>query len=172
MQKTKQFALKGISIALVIIASVASCFAVSPPARKVIPISNAKNVLEVNSASVEIFPERRVSVVDSGDDEFFRESVRTSGSTSIKKTDGVLVFNHAYQAYGYASGEIVFKFKPGQAPLTPLPSSLYPQFRRVGNTEMYAVNAGDPLELMSLYRKLAERADVLWVRPTIRYGND
>ncbi|MBM4231200.1 MAG: hypothetical protein FJ184_10705 [Gammaproteobacteria bacterium] len=144
--------------------------AVSPPTRKVIQISNSQNVVRVKDASIEIFPERRVTVESSGEDSVIRETVLTSPTTSIKKTDGVLIFNYAYQAYGFATGEIVFKFKPSQAPSQPLASSLYPEFRRVGNTELYAVNARNPVELMSLYRKLAERSDGFWVQPTIRYA--
>lgn len=158
------------SIALVLFLSIPVLMAqVSFSVRAAAVIQNPQNVIEFQNARIEVFPQRLVSVqsLEVGQ-QVMRESA--SGATaSLTELDGVLVFNHAYQAYGYATGQLSFKFKTGRAPALPLPKAVFPGFRKLGNLAVYEVNARNPLEFLELYRSIQSRTDIEWVVPDIRY---
>lgn len=143
---------------------------ITPKPRTALEIKNPQRVVEVQGAAIEVFPERRVTVQSfaSGREEM-RETALTAETAPLDESDGVLVYNHAYQAYGYATGEISFKFKAGKTPASPLPAAQYPSFRRLGNLNAFVVNARNPVEFIELYRRLEERADIEWVVPYIEY---
>jgi len=133
-------------------------------------IKNPQQVVDVQGAAVEVFPERRVTVQSfASGREVMRETAQTASSAPLDESGGVLVYNHAYQAYGYATGEISFKFKADKTPASPLPASQYPGFRRLGNLNAYAVYARNPVEFIELYRRLEARSDIEWVVPFIEY---
>lgn len=138
--------------------------------RTPVEIKNPQQVVQVQGAAIEVFPERRVTVQSlASGREVMRETVQTAGSAPLDESDGVLIYNHAYQAYGYATGEISFKFKAGKTPASPLPAAQYPGFRRLGNLNAYVVYARNPVEFIELYRRLEERSDIEWVVPYIEY---
>ena len=143
---------------------------VSFPTRVAAIIQNPRNVIDFQNASIEVFPQRRVSVESAEvGKQVIRESV-SSATASLADLDGVLVFNYAYQAYGYATGQISFKFKTGRAPTMPLPEATFSGFRKLGNLDVYEVNAKNPAEFLDLYRLIQARTDVEWVVPDIRYA--
>jgi len=143
---------------------------VSFPKRAAVNVQNPHNVIEFQNASIEVFPQRSVSVEPA---EVGKQVIRESASSataSLADLDGVLVFNYAYQAYGYATGQISFKFKTGRTPTMPLPETTFPGFRKLGNLDVYEVNARNPTEFLALFRLLQARADIEWVVPDIRYS--
>lgn len=143
---------------------------ISPGVHTPVAIQNSQLVVDIQGAAVEVFPERRVTVQSfASGREVMREVTQKDSAAPLDEFDGVLVYNHAYQAYGYATGEISFKFKSGQRPSAPLPATLYPGFRRLGNLDAYAVYARNPVEFLELYRRLDQRADIEWVVPNIEY---
>jgi len=155
---------------LAISASPSAVSQITSTPRTPVQIKNPQQVVEVQGAAIEVFPERRVTVQSfASGREVMRETAQTEGSAPLDESDGVLVYNHAYQAYGYATGEISFKFKTGKTPASPLPAAQYPGFRRLGNLNAYVVYARTPVEFIELYRRLQERADVEWVVPHIEY---
>ena len=143
---------------------------IAPNPRTAVEIKNPQQVVDVQGAAIEVFPERRVTVQSfASGREVMRETAKTPGAAPLDDSDGVLVYNHAYQAYGYATGEISFKFKAGKTPSLPLPPAQYPGFRRLGNLNVYVVYARNPVEFIDLHRRLEERADVEWIVPFIEY---
>ena len=78
-----------------------------------------------------------------------------------------LVFNHAYQQYGYATGEVAFKFKA----VTPadVSAAVGSTARKVGTLDMCVVNTNTPAEPVSLAEKLQARTDIHWVVPAVTY---
>lgn len=143
---------------------------IAPAPLTTVEIKNPQQVVEVQGAAIEVFPERRVTVQSfASGREVMRETTKTSGSAPLDDANLVLVYNHAYQAYGYATGEISFKFKSGKTPALPLPAAQYPGFRRLGNLDAYVVYARNPVEFIDLYRRLGERTDTEWVVPYIEY---
>lgn len=142
----------------------------TPGARETPAIEDASRVIDIRGARVELFAERRVVLQESRSGaEVMRETAKALESAPLGQGVGMLVFNHAYQAYGYASGEIAFKFKAGRAPGTEFDPAQYPGFKRLGTLAVYAVYARDPLEFLSLVRRLEGRGDLEWLVPTILY---
>lgn len=156
--------------ALIVSASPWATSQITLTPRTPVEIKNPQQVLEVQGAAIEVFPERRVTVQSfTSGREVMRETAQTADSAPLDESDGVLVYNHAYQAYGYATGEISFKFKAGKSPASPLPAAQYPGFRRLGNLNAYVIYARNPVEFIELYRRLEERSDIEWVVPYIEY---
>jgi hypothetical protein len=157
-------------LALFISASPWAGSQITPAPRTSVEIKNPQQVVEVQGAAIEVFPERRVTVQSfASGREVMRETAQTAGSAPLVESDGVLIYNHAYHAYGYATGEISFKFKAGKTPVSPLPAVQFPGFRRLGNLNAYVVYARTPVEFIELYRRLQERSDIEWVVPNIEY---
>jgi hypothetical protein len=95
-----------------------------------------------------------------------RPAVASATSASLSSRPA-LVFNHAYRQYGYATGEITFKFKRGVA--RPSLSDISPGARKIGNLDMFVLTANNPTDLVALVERLRARPDLEWVEPTINY---
>ena len=140
-----------------------------PPQRDAVRILNPDMVIETRGARIEIYPERRVDLLSNAQGvTTMRERAATASATSAPLSSRpALVFNHAYRQYGYASGEITFKFKREVArpPLT----DISPEARKIGNLDMFVVTAKSPADFVALVERLRARPDLEWVEPTISY---
>lgn len=153
---------------LISLASVAAVAQLQAPKRIPMAVKNPDMVMETRGAKIEIYPERRVSIIKSTAGQTAMREVTDGGAAAtISARAPALVFNHAYQQYGYATGEIAFKFK-AFAP-TDVSAAVGSTARKVGTLDMYVVNAKTPAELVSLTEKLQTRADIQWVVPTVTY---
>ena len=154
--------------------SATSVFA-SPPgldgsrmSRVLQPITDDRSEdLSIKGSSVVLFKDRRVS---------YRESA--SGATAydvvartvekLSARDPLLVFNRGLGQYGLVTGEIVIKFRTRES-ASEFPVSEFYGFKKLGNLDMYIVQASSPDEFAIYFKKLSLRKDLLWVEPTIRY---
>jgi hypothetical protein len=141
---------------------------IRPPARQVVAVVNPDMVIEDRGAKLEIYPERRLDLLKSSEGMAVMQE-RSTRATSTTPFSGrpALAFNHAYQQYGYVTGEVTFKFKSGVS--RPSLSSVAPGARKVGNLDMFVVVATSPTELVALVERLKARTDLQWVEPTVKY---
>lgn len=150
------------------LASIATFAQIPLPNRVPMAIKNPEMVMETRGAKIEIYPERRVSITKSSAGQTSMREITDGGAAAqISARAPALVFNHAYQQYGYATGEIAFKFK-ATAP-TNVSAAVGVTARKVGTLDIYVVNAKTSTELVALTEKLQARSDIQWVVPTVRY---
>ena len=121
--------------------------------------------------SVEIFPSQRATVqLNSAGQIVSLQGTQIEPVPPLSATTPVRVFNHAYQQYGYATGEIVFKLR--NKDISTASFVTMPGFKKVGQLDLYVVTARTPTELFQLIQRLEENQDVQWVVPTINYVSD
>ena len=139
---------------------------ISPPKREVRPITDANMVIESGSTKMEVFPTQRVGIATNSSGIRVMIEKRTPSTSRVSVQEPVLVFNHAYQQFGYATGEIAFKFKSDKSLSTV--KSLVPGAEAVGN-QFYVVNVQTPEAILRVTNQLKARSDIDWVIPTVRY---
>jgi hypothetical protein len=140
------------------------------PARTVVPITDPAMVVDDRGSKLEVFPTKRAAV---GTDAAGRASVQrvdvSSATTPFSRLQPGLVFNHAYQQYGYITGEIAFRLKGGGVPGADFSAALYPNLKKVGTLDMYAVKVANPRMFLEVLKRLQARTDLDWVVPTVTY---
>jgi hypothetical protein len=138
--------------------------------RTVVPVTDPAMLVDDRGSKLEIFPTKRAAV---GTDSAGRASVQRvdveSATTPFSRLQPGLVFNHAYQQYGYITGEIAFRLKGGGVPGADFPSALYPNLKKVGTLDMYAVKVANPRMFLDVLKRLQARTDLDWVVPTVTY---
>jgi hypothetical protein len=156
-------------VLLAISVSVPAVAQLRPPQREAVRILNPDMVIENRGAKIEIYPERRVALSSNSQGvTTMRERAAAASATAAPLSSSpALVFNHAYRQYGYATGEITFKFKRDVA--RPSLSEVSPGARKIGNLDMFVVTAKSPSDLVALVERLRARSDLEWVEPTINY---
>ena len=123
-------------------------------------------VIQPGRARIEIFPTQRIEMMtDRAGTRVMAEKAAIAGAR-LTADQPVLVFNHAYQQFGYATGEIAFKFK-GDKSLSSV-KSFVPSAEAVGN-QFYVVNVQTPAAILSVTNQLKARSDIDWVIPTVKY---
>jgi hypothetical protein len=139
-----------------------------PPTQRteVRQVSDPAMVMQPGRTRIELFPSQTVVVARNRAGTMVMSQKASSASGRISPSEPVLVFNHAYQQYGYATGEIAFKFK-GRKSVESV-RSIVPGAKTVGN-QFYVVNVGTSAEILRVTQQLKSRADVDWVIPTVRY---
>ena len=159
--------MKNTVILLLIALASLECFAqISPPKREVRSITDINMVIETGWTKIEIFPTRRVGITTNSSGIRVMTETETSHAARISAREPVLIFNHVYQQFGYATGEIAFKFKRDK-PIS-MVKSIIPDARAVGN-KFFVVNVRTPAEILSVTEQLKARSDVDWVIPTVNY---
>ncbi len=155
---------------LVSLLSVSANAEMRPIARTVVPVTDATMVVDDRGVKLEVFPNKRAAV---GTNTVGRAAVQrvqvASAETPFSRLQPGLVFNHAYQQYGYITGEIAFRLKGGSAPGADFPPSLYPSLKKIGTLDMYAVTAPTPRVFLEVLKRLQARTDLDWVVPTVTY---
>jgi len=122
--------------------------------------------------TVEVIGEKSVNerVLASG--EVVHEVIaRSQEAPKLSIKNPVLIFNHGLGEYGYITGEIAIKFRRSQD-LASFPVSEFLEFSKVGNLDVYRVQASSPEQFARYMRDLLARNDLLWVEPTVRYVSD
>jgi hypothetical protein len=161
---------KSAGVLLVSLLAVSAHAEMRPIARAVVPVADPTMVVDDRGTKLEILPDKRAAV---GTDAVGRAAVQrvqvTSAETPFSRLHPGLVFNHAYQQYGYITGEIAFRLKGGGAPGADFPSSLYPSLKKIGTLDMYAVTAPNPRVFLEVLKRLQARTDLDWVVPTVTY---
>ena len=155
-----------IMLTLIAIFAMEGAAQISPPIREVRAITDAKMVIESGWTKIEVFPAQRVGLTTNSSGIRVMTEQRTASSSRVLAREPVLVFNHAYQQFGYATGEIAFKFK-GDKPLSTV-KSIVPGAEAVG-TQFYVVNVQTPAAILGVTNQLKARSDIDWVIPTVRY---
>lgn len=150
-------------ISLCVIEGVAQ---ISPPKRELRPITDANMVIESGWTKIEVFPTRRVDITTNSSGIRVMTGKSTSSTARVSIREPVLIFNHAYQQFGYATGEIAFKFKGDM--LVSTVNSIVPGAEAVGN-QFYVVNVQTPEAILRVTSQLKARSDIDWVIPTVRY---
>ena len=95
---------------------------------------------------------------------------RTSATSSMGPSDRGVVFNRDIQQYGYISGEISFALKSVVRAAPSWVQSFAPKIKRLGDLNLYVVNAGSVSEFVQTMSLLSANADVEWVEPIVIYG--
>ncbi len=132
-------------------------------------ISPDATIVQLRKTRVEIIKDRSVELsVTSSGATAYRVAPRSSATAILSETSPVLVFNHDYGSYGYITGEIVFKFKSRELALG-FPHTEFSKFRKLGNLDVYVIQASSPDEFVSFVEKLTSRRDIAWIEPTINY---
>lgn len=143
---------------------------IRPMAHTVVPITDPAMVLDDRGTKLEIFPSKRAAV---GTDAAGRAAVQRVDVAAVEmpfsRLQPGLVFNHAYQQYGYITGEIAFRLKRGRAPGAEFVPALYPKLKKIGTLDMYAVTAPNPRVFLEVLKRLQARTDLDWVVPTVTY---
>ncbi len=138
--------------------------------RTVVPVTDPAMLVDDRGSKLEIFPTKRAAV---GTDAAGRSSVQrvdvSSATTPFSRLQPGLVFNHAYQQYGYITGEIAFRLKGGGVPGAAFSSALYPNLKKIGTLDMYAVKVANPRMFIEVLKRLQARTDLDWVVPTVTY---
>ena len=148
------------------IASAQSFPPIQPYKREIRQVSNPAMVMQAGRARIEIFPSQRVEVARNSAGTLVMSEKSSNSAKRLSISEPVLVFNHAYQQFGYATGEIAFKFKDGKS--LAMVKSIVPGAEAVG-TQFYVVNVQTPADILSVTQRLKGRTDIDWVIPTIRY---
>lgn len=139
---------------------------ISPPKTTIRPVENPSMVFGTGWTKIEIFPTQRVSISTNSVGIKMMEGRKSSEASRLSPISPVLVFNHAYQQFGYATGEIAFKFKDGKS--LAMVKSIVPGAKAVG-TQFYVVNVQTPADILSMTERLKGRTDIDWVIPTVNY---
>ena len=130
--------------------------------------ADAKVVI-IKKTRVEIIKDKVVQTeVSASGDQTYEVISRAESGSSLSAKNPTLIFNHDYGSYGLVTGEIVFKFKDREA-VSKFPAQDFVGFRRLGNLDVYAIQASSPDEFILFISILGARDDVLWIEPTIRY---
>jgi len=129
-------------------------------------VKDSAMVIQPGRARIEIFPTQRVEMMtDRAGTRVMTEKAANAGAI-LTADQPVLIFNHAYQQFGYATGEIAFKFK-GIKTLDSVKASV-PGAEAVGN-QFYVVVVQTPEAILRVTNQLKARSDIDWVIPTVRY---
>jgi len=128
--------------------------------------------LVVKGFTIEVIKNKRVNerLLASGELSYEVISSATQAEELSEKSP-VLVFNHGLGEYGLMTGEITFKFRNPES-FASFPTSEFRGFTKVGNLDVYSVQAPSPDEFVLYVKKLALRKDLLWFEPTVRYVPD
>ena len=136
---------------------------VGPEVRRV---QDPSMLIDESRTKIEIFPSKRIEIArNSSGQEYMLGKSDVSPSARIGRQP-VLVFNYAHQHFGYATGEIAFKFKSNVS--VAVAKAIVPGAIAVGK-EFFVVNVDTPQDILDVSRKLSKRGDIAWVVPTIEY---
>ena len=136
---------------------------VGPEVRRV---QDPSMLIDESRTKIEIFPSKRVEIArNSSGQKYMSGKSDVSPSARIGRQP-VLVFNHAHQHCGYATGEIAFKFKSNVS--VAVAKAIVPGAIAVGK-DFFVVNVDTPQDILNVSRKLSKRGDIAWVVPTIEY---
>jgi hypothetical protein len=125
--------------------------------------------VEIRGLTIEVMRGKSVKkrVLASGEVKF--EIIAKPQSVAKLSADNpLLIFNHGLGEYGFITGEIAIKFKAPQNAAN-FPSSNFLEFARVGNLDVYRVQASSAEQFAVYIRDLSSREDLLWVEPVVRY---
>ena len=131
------------------------------------PIGEQSETVTVKGSAVEVLKLKRVDRISlpSGDVAY---KVESRDSEKLSARNPLLVFNHGLGQYGLVTGEFAIKFRNRQD-ASQFPASEYSNFLKVGNFDIYTIQASSPDEFVAYLKKLSLRKDLLWVEPTIEY---
>lgn len=140
------------------------------PARELKPIADPSMVVDDRGASLEVYPTKRAyPEADATGRASTHRVVTMEVGAPIGPAQLAVVFNHAMQQQGYASGEITFKIKAGHS-VSAVRAAGYPGMKRISKSGIYALYSRTPAEFVSLLKQLQKRPDLEWVEPTVVYG--
>lgn len=150
--------------------SVASEAQMVPRHREETAVKDPTMVVGPKHGQLEVFENKQVVVRELATGASVIASVTEASRTApLSGKNPALVFNHAMQMYGYATGEIAFRLKGG-APL----GSGFPQYelqgvKKFGKFDFYVYQATSEKDFVRVVSFLNDRFDVDWVNPTVRY---
>lgn len=123
----------------------------------------------IKGSTVEVIGGRSVNerTLASGDVQFEVVS-RSQNFSKLSATNPILVFNHGLGEYGFITGEIAIKFRQARD-IRSFPTSEFLGFSKVGNLDIYTVQASSAEQFAAYIKNLSARKDLLWVEPTIQY---
>ncbi len=122
--------------------------------------------------TVEVIAEKSVHERVLASEEVVHEVVaRSQEAAKLSVKNPVLIFNHGLGEYGFVTGEIAIKFRRSQD-VASFPVSEFLGFSKVGNLDVYKVQASSPEQFATYMSALLARKDLLWVEPAIQYVSD
>ena len=131
------------------------------------PVGEKSETVPIKGSTVEVLKMKRVGRIYLPSGEVaYKVDTRTSEKLSAREP--VLVFNHGLGQYGLVTGEIAIKFRSRQD-ASHFPATEYSGFSKVGNLDIYTIQASSPDDFVGFLKKLSLRKDLSWVEPTIEY---
>jgi hypothetical protein len=125
--------------------------------------------IDIKGAMVEVIRDKSVNerALASGDI-IFEVVTRSQDVAELSVTNPVLIFNHGLGEYGFVTGEIAIKFRRSED-IRSFPTSEFLKFSKVGNLDVYTVQASSSEQFAAYMKSLLARKDLLWVEPYIHY---